>query len=171
MLLSAICNQMWERLNHERSKSRQLPSFENLHNEVKMYQKLQKQYAFIFNDSHVMNHPVLRKKFREVISQTIEHNRAAIAFAIAVGNMKPEPFKGVYHNIAVNTWMIAFYWLTQKQIRGEKKVEDAEAMIWSLLIPHFTEKGMKSFKAFFGEGYLDDLGEPFDSNIDQFINF
>jgi len=171
VLLGAISEQMWDKITKERNKSRQLPSFENLHNEVQLYQKIQKQYAFFFNDNHVMKHPLLKKKFRDMIGKTVHANKAAIAFAIAAGNMKPEPFKGVYHNIALNTWMIAFFWLTQKSIRGEKKSEDAEAIIWSLLIPHFTEKGIKAFKAFFGEDYLDNLGEAFDSNIENFINF
>ena len=171
ILLSVICDQMWEKLSKERNKSRQLPSFENLHNEVRLYQKIQKQYAFIFNDNYVMNHPLLKKKFREMIAQTIEANKAAIAFSIATGNMKPEPYKGIYENIALNTWIIAFFWLSQKTIRGEKKPEDAEAVIWSMLIPHFTEKGIKSFKAFFGEEYLENLGERFDSNIANLINF
>ena len=171
LLLKAISEQMWEKITQERTKSRQFPSFENLHNEVKLYQKVQKQYAFIFNDNHVMNHPLLRKKFREMIEQTINDNKATIAFAIAAGNLKPEPFKGIYHNIALNTWMIAFFWLSQKTIRGEKKSEDAEAIIWSMLIPHFTEKGIKSFESFFGKDYLENLGESFDANIDNFINF
>jgi len=162
---------MWDKIIQERNKSRQLPSFENLHNEVQLYQKIQKQYAFIFNDNHVMRHPLLKRKFRDMIEQTVKDNKAAIAFAIAGGNMKPEPFKGIYHNIALNTWMTAFFWLTQKTIRGEKKSEDAEAIIWSMLIPHFTEKGIKTFKLFFGEDYLDNLGEKFDPNIENFINF
>jgi len=171
VLLGALSDQMWNKLTQERNKSRQYPSFENLHNEVQIYQKIQKQYAFIFNDNNVMMHPLLRKRFRDMVEQTIKDNKAAIAFAIATGNMKPEPFKGVYYNIALNTWMIAFFWLTQKTIRGEKKTEDAEAIIWSMLIPHFTEKGIKSFKSFFGEDYLENLGEEFDSNIENFINF
>ncbi len=171
VLLGAISTQMWDKITKERNKSRQLPSFENLHNEVQLYHKIQKEYAFMFNDNHVLKHPLLKKKFKEMINQTVEDNKAAIAFAIAAGNMRPEPFKGIYHNIALNTWMIAFFWLSQKTIRGENKSEDAEAIIWSMLIPHFTEKGIKAFKAFFGEDYLENLGEKFEPNIENFINF
>ncbi|MEL6986347.1 MAG: TetR/AcrR family transcriptional regulator [Bacteroidota bacterium] len=171
VLLAAIAEQMWDKMMHERNKSRQLPSFENLHNEVQIYHKVQRQYTFIFNDNHVMKHPAIRKKFKEMIEQTVEDNKASIAFAITRGNMKPEPFPGLYHNIALNTWMIAFFWLTQKSIRGEKKTESVEAMIWSLLLPHFTTKGIKAFKAFYGDEYLDNLGESFESNIKDLINF
>jgi len=170
-LLQAISDEMWDKITTERSKSRQLPSFQNLHNEVQLYYRFQKEYAFIFLDSHVLNHPLIKKKFREMTQQTIEDNKAALAFAINSGNMKPEPFKGIYHNIAFNTWMLTFFWLAQQIIRGEKTKEDGEAMIWSMLLPHFTEKGLKAFIDFFGEDYLENIGKPFDSDIEKYITF
>jgi len=103
--------------------------------------------------------------------QTIQDNKAALAFAVASGNMKPEPFKGIYHNIAFNTWMLTFFWLAQQIIRGEKREEDGEAMIWSMLLPHFTEKGLSAFTTFFGEDYLEKLGEPIDTRIENYISF
>jgi len=162
---------MWEKLTKERNKSRQLPSFENLHNEVQLYQKFQKKYAFIFLDNHVLNHPLLKDRFNKLIDQTIKDNEAALAFAIEIGNLKPEPFKGIYRNLAFNTWMIAFFWVAQKNLRSNKKPADAELTIWSMLLPHLTEKGINSFKSFFGEAYLDKLGEAFDLKIDNYIRF
>ncbi len=38
-------------------------------------------------------------------------------------------------------------------------------------ILHFTDKGKKSMTAFFGEDYLDNLGEAFDTTIDNYISF
>lgn len=170
-LLQAIATEMWDKLNAERTKSRQFPSFQNLHNEVQLYYRFQKEYAFIFLDNHVLNHPIIKAKFREMTAQTIKDNKAALAFAIASGNMKPEPFKGIYNNIAFNTWMLTFFWLAQQIIRGEKTGEDGEAMIWSMLIPHFTEKGLKSFTSFFGEDYLEKIGQPFEADIENYITF
>jgi len=170
-ILKAIADEMWSKMMVERNKSRQLPSFENLHNEVQLYYKFQKQYAFIFLDSHVLNHPLIKEKFREMTEQTIRDNEAAIAFAISTGNIKPEPFKGVYKNIALNTWILAFFWLAQQIIRGEKTEKDGEAVVWCQLLPHFTEKGLNAFKAFFGEDYLDQLGDAFDTTIDNYISF
>ncbi len=169
-LLKAISDEMWEAIMMQRNKSRQLPSFENLHHEVQLYQQLQKKYSFIFLDSHVIRHPLLKKKFKEMTQQTIQDNKAAIAFAITSKNMKPEPYKGIYHNIAFNTWMIAFYWHSQKIILGKNK-ENAEAMIWSMLIPHFTKKGIKAFTTYFGKDYLEKLGEPFEDSIENYISF
>jgi len=40
-----------------------------------------------------------------------------------------------------------------------------------MLVPHLTEKGINSFKSFLGEDYLKNLGEKFEPNIENFINF
>lgn len=170
-ILAAIANDMWNKIRSEREKSRAFPSFKNLHEEVQLYYKFQKEYAFIFLDYHVLNHPLIRKQFREMTEQTIKDNKAAIAYAITTGNMKKEPFKGIYHNIAFTTWMITFFWLAQQLIRGEKTREDGEALIWSMLIPYFTEKGQKAFAEFFGEDYASNLGEEFESSLQEFISF
>ena len=170
-LLKTISDEMWNKILIERNKSRQLPSFKNLHNEVQLYYRFQKEYAFIFLDNHVLNHPVIKTKFREMTEQTIRDNEAAIAFAISAGNLKPEPFPGIYHHIAFTTWMLTFFWLAQQIIRGEKTKEDGEVMIWSLLLPHFTQKGLNAFKAFFGEDYLKKLGKPFETKIENYISF
>ncbi|MEM7102825.1 MAG: TetR/AcrR family transcriptional regulator [Bacteroidota bacterium] len=170
-LLKAIADEMWRKLLVERNKSRQLPSFENLHNEVQLYYRFQKKYAFIFLDYHVLNHRAIRAQFRQMTEASIKDNMAAIAFAISSGNMKPEPYKGIYQNIAFNTWMLTFFWLAQQIIRGEKTGQDGEAMIWSMLLPHFTEKGIKAFTGFFGETYLEELGDSFDTNIENYIAF
>ena len=170
-LLKAIAEEMWDKMMVERNKSKQLPSFENLHNEIQLYYRFQKQYAFIFLDRHVLKHPIIRTKFREMTEQTIKDNQSAIAFALSTGNMKPEPFPGIYHNIAFNTWMLSFFWLAQQNIRGSKTKEDGERLVWSMLLPHFTEKGIKAFKAFFGEDYLAQLGQPFEVDIDKVISF
>lgn len=171
VLLEAIVEEMWTQMDQERVKSRQLPSFENLHNEVQLYYRLQRTYAFIFLDSLVLNHPVLKDRFRSITAQAIEDNKAIIAFAVQLGNMQPEAIAGTYNNIAFVTWMLTFFWLPQQIIRGEKTGEDGEKMIWSMLLPHFTEKGVSSFKAFFGEAYYQNLGEPFSFQLDQFISF
>ena len=70
-LLLAIAEQMWMALETERQKSRQFPSFENLHNEVQSLYRIQKEYAFIYLDIHVLNHPAIKKRFRAITQQVI----------------------------------------------------------------------------------------------------
>lgn len=165
VLLTAIVEQMSEKIEADRASSRQFPSFENLHNEVQLYYKYQKEYSFIFLNSNVMNHPNVIKHFRELTEKTIRANQSTMAYSMRSGNLKPEPIPGLYNNIATITWMLAFYWLSQQMIRGNMATEDGEKMIWSLLVPHLTEKGLDKFKAFFGEKYLNSLGEPMEFEV------
>ncbi|MEO1448801.1 MAG: TetR/AcrR family transcriptional regulator, partial [Bacteroidota bacterium] len=157
-----IAQDMWAQMQVEREKSRSMPSFENLHNEVQLYYKFQRAYAFIFLDTHVLNHPVIREGFRKMTVQAIRDNEATIAFALRSDNLIPEPLPGIYHNLAFTTWMLAFFWLAQQIIRGEKTGQDGEKMIWSLLAPYFTEKGKAAFIKFFGLNYYENLGPAFD---------
>lgn len=171
ILLKAIVEEMWVKIEKDRSTSRQFPSFENLHKEVQLYYRYQKEYAFIFLNSNVLNHPVVQEKFREITSNTIAANKATLMYSLNSGNLKPEPFKGVYNNIAFTVWMLTFFWLSQQIIRGEKTTEDGEKMIWSLLLPHFTEKGRTRFTKYFGQEYVDSLGEPFEVQATEITNF
>lgn len=125
----------------------------------------------MFMDQEAFRHPFVQKQFREMSKQTVEDNKAAIAFSIKMGNMKEESLPGLYNNLAFITWMLAFYWLAQQIIRGRKTKRDGEKLIWSIMIPHFTEKGKASFIKFFGEDYYNDLGDPFEYDIEQLISF
>jgi AcrR family transcriptional regulator len=168
-LLLSIVNEMLEKMEVSRTKVRTLPSFENLHNEMQLYAKFQKSYSFFFLDSPVMRLPEINAIIKDLAKKGIDDHKAAIAFAIDLGNMNPEPVKGIYHNLATTTWIMTFFWPAQKILRGVKG--DGEKFIWSLLIPHLSEKGLNSFKKFFGQDYLDSLGEPFTFNINSYITF
>ncbi len=170
-LLETIVERVWAKMEAERSKIRALPSFENLYNSTKILYQTQKEYSFLFLDRHVLQHSLVKNKFREMTQQAITDYKATIAFAMRLGNMKAEPFKGLYHNLAFITWMLSFYWLNQEFARGAE-AHDFEEMIkkiWSILLPHFTEKGTQSFIKFFGQEYYNTLGAPFE--IEDLIQF
>ena len=67
------------------------------------------------------------------------------------------------------TWMVKFYWLPQQVIRGERKIADGEKLIWSMLLPHLTKKGLNNFRKFFGQDYINSLGEPFAIEMENLI--
>jgi len=160
-LLEVIADEMWAKIEVERQKRRDFPSFENIHNETQLYYAFQKEYAFIFNDLHVIKHPILEEKFRQFCLTTIKDNQAAIAFAIQLGNMKTEPFAGAYYNLCLSLWVLALFWLPQQAIRKVDDKEEVIKVVWSLILPHFTPKGIESFKAFFGEEFYGSIGAPF----------
>ena len=166
-LLEAIADQMWEKLEKERQKRRDFPSFENLDNETRMYYAFQKEYAFIFNDIKVIKHPKLAHKFQQLALSSIRDNEAAIAFAVKLGNINPEPFPGAYHNLCLSVWAITFFWTPQQAIRKVVAPEELRKVVWSLILPHFTEKGIASFKAFFGTEFFETIGKPFDVDVNM----
>jgi AcrR family transcriptional regulator len=171
LLLETIFQQMWAKIEAERKNSRNLPSFQNLRQEIDLYGHYQKKYAFIFTDSQVMIIPAIKKALREMAHATIEDNKAAIAFAIKVGNMKPEQYPGVYHQVALTTWMLMFFWLPQQILRGTTSGEDAEKTVWSMILPHFTAKGIAVFKKYYGEDFLQTLGPAFEYSGDELLVF
>ena len=174
LLLEAISDELWSKLEVEKNKTRMLPSFENMHNEIQLFYRFQRQYAFIFLDHHVLNHAALQAKLREIMKQSIKEMETTIAFAISAKNMHPEPYEGMYHNLAVTTWMISYYSLNYQMIRGEKPdktSQEAEMKVWSILLPHLTEKGLKAFRKFFGEDYLKKLGKSFNADIGEYVGF
>lgn len=174
LLLKALSDEFWAKLEAEKHKTRMLPSFENMHNELQLFYRFQKKYSFIFVDYHVINHPAIRSKFRERMDESIKEIEATIAFAISAGNMEPEPFEGIYHSLAFNTWMVSFYWLHQQMYRGDKVLktnEEGERKVWSMLLPHLTEKGLKAFRKFFGNDYLKNLGKSFNTDLGKYVGF
>ncbi|MDG1433593.1 MAG: TetR/AcrR family transcriptional regulator [Saprospiraceae bacterium] len=174
VLLKAISDEFWSTLDVEKNKRRLLPSFENMHNEVQLFYQFQRKYSFIFLDYQVLNHPAVKKQFREMTKQNVKEMEVTIAFAISSGNMNSEPFEGIYHNLAFSTWMVSFYWLHQQIFHGEKPEKsnvEGEMKIWSMLLPHLTEKGIKSFRKFFGDDYLKKMGKSFNSDLEKYVGF
>lgn len=169
-LLRELTNQLWSKLTNVRVE-KSIPSFQNLHNEAQLYYRLQKEYSFIFHDNQMLKHALIASKMKSLCAKMIKEIETAIAFSIQLGNMRDESVPGVYKNLALTTWMSMFFWSSQQTIRGNKIDEDGEKVIWSLLLPHLTEKGLTSFKKFFGEDYLSKMGEAFDRNMDSYLTF
>lgn len=171
LLLEAITKNMWEKINQEKQKTIQVPSFENMHKQTQLYYSFQKEYAFVFLDTNVRNHPSVKEQFKLMIEQTIEDFRKMIAFGIQLGTIKEETIRGTYHNLAFSVWMTSFYWLSQQTTRDKGIKTDAEKVIWSLILPHMTEKGIVAFKRFFGDRFYEQLGQPFEVSQHAFVSF
>jgi len=170
-ILKVLAVKMWEEIINILSGSNSLPSFKNLHLQTESYIACQRKYAFVFLDHQVLKHPVIEKQFKEITKQGIKSNKMAIAFAVANGNFKPEPFNGAYNNLAFLVWNIGSIWTSQQINSGEMSVENLEVLMWSIIYPHFTEKGRQAFYTFFGDDIMDKLGKPFDTNVQNFILF
>ena len=170
-LLIAITDDMWNKIENERSKTMQLPSFENIHNEIQLYYKFQKEYSFIYSDQNVISQPYIKSKFKEMTNKSIADIKAGIAFSISIGNVIEEPQPGMYNNIAFITWMLAFYWHSQKNICDMYSQMDGEKVIWNFMLPYFTNKGKAYFYKYFGKDYFNEIHESFDINLSNYIAF
>ncbi len=136
------------------------PAFTNLTLDVRTCRILQGRYKFIFRDSSVLEHKHIRRVMNIWSEVSILRNNEAFAFGVAIGNLKPELFNGMYAQLSINAWMVAYYWVSQQSVRQVKKGEEAEKMIWATIIPHFTEKGLLAFEEFYGKAYLKKMGKP-----------
>ncbi len=163
-ILEAITEEMWQKIEKEKEKTLQLPSFKNMHNQTKMYHSFQNEYAFVFLDTHVQNHPIVKDQFKAMIEKTIEDFHKMIAMGIQIGTVKKETIPGTYQSLAHSVWMVSFYWLSQQTTRNKTNSKDGEKIMWGLILPHLTKKGIAGFKEYFGDVFYQKLGKPFDVN-------
>jgi len=117
-----------------------------------------------------LNHRLIRSKFREMHLKYIQDRKEVIAFSIKMGNIKPEVIPGTYQQVILTNWMLTFYWLSQQVNRGDVSEEMADKALWSLIIPHLTEKGRKALTKFLGEDMMTNMGDPFEFSIEHLVN-
>ena len=172
-LLQALVREMWLKVKEEKERIGMFPSFQNLLEQSKAIFNIQKKYAFIFLDSFVMSNPKIHKQFQTAAAKSYSDMKAAIAVSIQMGNLKAEEHPGTYNNIAYIIWVLTAFWLNQEIVKGEEKEMEADKdkVLWSILLPHFTEKGKAAFIKSFGEEYYNSLGESFQPDISSLIGF
>jgi AcrR family transcriptional regulator len=158
-ILDEVAERLKTDIRNEKNQRKDFPAFANLQVDIKAYYNLQKRYQFVFTESHLKQNEVVLNVMRDWSESTIKNNLDAFYFSIQIGNMKEEPYAGLYYNLAINSWMITYFWLSQKQVRGKEDLEDAEKMVWSTIIPHFTDKGLAAFNKYFGASFLNNLGK------------
>ena len=165
-ILNDLVVRMVREVRELQNQRKDFPAFSNLSLDVRTCGILQERYRFIFRDTSVLEHNTVKRVMKIWSEVSIRRNREAFGFGVDIGNMKPELFDGLYSQLAVNAWMVAYYWVAQQSIRIVDHQEEAEKMIWSTVIPHFTTKGMNSFEQFYGPNYLKQMGKPIEEYID-----
>lgn len=149
----------------------QFPSWENTNNATKAFHGLQEAYAFIFEDKQVMAFPFVKAQIEQIYQDDLKRQMAMISFSIQVGNMRKEIIPGTYHNLCRTLWMNAFFWLLSDIYQDLDKETGWDKVAWSLVLPHFTEKGLAAFKTHFGEGYYLSLGKTYEQYAGKAISF
>lgn len=171
LILKEIAQQIQSEIDLDMKLRKEFPAFSNLQIDIKSYHRLQQKYQFVFANQTVLLHAEIRQVMKEWSERTIQHHLDAFGFAVENGNMEKEPYPGLYHNLAINTWMIIYFWLAQKNVRDDNSLQDAEKMVWSTIIPHFTAQGITAFEKHFGAGMSHKLGKPFEELKEKMWGF
>lgn len=166
-LLNDLVVRMVNEVREIQSNRKDYPAFSNLQLDVNSCRILQGRYKFMFRDSSVLEHKHIKKVLSIWSEVSIKRNKEAFAFGVSIGNLKPELFPGLYSQLAVNAWMVTFYWVAQESVRKVGALEEAEKMVWSTIIPHFTEKGLAVFKEFYGDQFLKEMGAPIEKELQE----
>jgi len=141
------------------------PAFYNLSLDIRTCRYLQKQYTFIFRDMTILEHKSIKQVMNAWSKEVIKRNLDAFIYGIEVGNVKPEPYHGLYYQLSLNAWLLTYYWVAQEAVRDIGN-EEAEVTVWSTIYPHFTEKGMNEFFNYYGKDFLSKSGIPIQQYID-----
>ncbi|MEM6320889.1 MAG: TetR/AcrR family transcriptional regulator [Bacteroidota bacterium] len=169
-LLAAITEEMTAKYRAKMVEF-QFPTWENTNNATKAFHQLQREYAFIFMDKQVMTYPLVQLQIQRTYEDDLQRQLSMISFSIQVGNMREEVIPGTYHNLCRTLWMNAFFWQLSDIYQDVEKETGWDKVAWSLVLPHFTEKGLTAFKQHFGEDYYLSLGKVYESYATKAISF
>ncbi|MGB0863138.1 MAG: TetR family transcriptional regulator [Saprospiraceae bacterium] len=170
-LLEALAEEMWAKYEANIGRAMQFPSWGSTNEVTKVYLELQEEYSFIFQDVKVISHPMIIEQIQRMKEDLLKRQMSTIAFSIQVGNMQPERISGSYRNMCEMIWMVNFYWLSSQIYRKSNDKTRWDKLVWSLILPYFTEKGLESFKNHFGQEYYNALGDNFQTNQFQTVGF
>jgi len=162
-LLQTIVQEMWQKYELLMSQNTQHPSWESTNNSTLAFHELQEEYAFIFFDKQLLHIPQIKEQIIRIKDHHFQWQMSIIHFSIEIGNMKKENIKGTYHNLCRTIWNSSFFWLMSEIYQKDKDEKDWGKYAWSIILPHFTSKGLKSFKKHFGVDYYNSLGKAFES--------
>ncbi|MEM6317209.1 MAG: TetR/AcrR family transcriptional regulator [Bacteroidota bacterium] len=170
VLLEAIVEEMWLKYKEGQLVATQFPSWNVIKKSIKVLHDIQAQYSFIFFDKQIFAHPRVQNILQRIESDSIKTQMSMFSFSIQIGNMQKEPTPGTYHNICKSIWVTAFYWHASKAYHPQRTGSWDDVM-WSLLLPNFTEKGKKAFIEKFGEAYYHQLGTSLEAFEQEQIDF
>ena len=143
-----------------------IPSWQSLHAATSKFHQLQKDYAFIFFDKSVLQLEKTQTLIKKLRDNNIKTQMSMINLSIQMGNMRPEIIPGLYHNISRSYWVLSYFWLLTVTFSDDNDVS-WDKIMWSMLLPHFTEQGVASFKEHFGEAYFGTLGKAYEAYMES----
>lgn len=156
VIIEEAFHQMVKERNQLFTGVRQIPTMEQIYNEVYPAIELGKKYLFFNLDTvHILrNYPTIAALHRQYLEESRQYIKAVLDYSVGSGNMKPEAMEGEYDRLATTIWLLHNFWLTQMAIRGKKckSVEELRQTVWDLIIPKLTEKGVQNYQKIYKKG-------------------
>jgi len=147
-----------------------IPSWETLRSTSKDFMQVQKDYSYIFFDRQMLFRDEVLEKIKAIREKHISIQMSMIHVSIESGNMKSESMPGLYLNSSRVIWKILFFHLVDHRFSNDQTIS-WDKLMWSLLLPHFTKKGIRSFQDHFGIEYFESLGMSYDSYMKDQVSF
>ena len=148
-MIAELFDKMEEEKTEILSGVQQIPSFENIDNQVAPLLNISKRYRFFFLDTMqiLRNYPLIAEKHQTYIDNSIKYVKAVLDYSVGSGNMEPEREKGLYWRLATMGWMNIYFWPAQMAICGKEDptMVDVKNTMWDVIKPYLTEKGRANF--------------------------
>jgi len=119
---------------------------------TKAYFEFEQDFRFFYLDTHniLQTYPALKTGLQKQIKEAILIIKNLNYIAIGKGLMIPEPFLGLYDQLAEQIWVNNHFWFAQIQIRGTETatVKKGLETCYAILYPYLTEKGRHSYQKY-----------------------
>ncbi len=147
-LLKAIVQMQYE--DHLKNDFSDKMSIRGLNNQIQKIIQHQKRYYYYFYSITEMSrvYPEFAELQRKIKNERYEQFRMVFYNLAEAKIMKPEGKEGLYDNLAYAVLSILMYWIQQSSLDNSSisSRKDIFSVIWSIIVPNLTAKGMRSFQ-------------------------
>ncbi len=116
------------------------------------YYEFNQRYKFFFNDVVYISreYPEVGKRYEASNLIRFKQGRALLDYFVQSGRMIPESDNVNYDQLVHVVWMTMAFWTAQSQIIVDDNYQinkvSPVGMVWNLLLPLLTEKGLEEYK-------------------------
>lgn len=116
-----------------------------------VFAKVREQYRFLFLDIVEIGriYPAVAQKHGKIMTKRLREIRALLEHYASIGLLQHAKNAKQFDQLAHSIWFMSAFWLSQEVIVGkdrqEASVEYGIEMIWNLVIPHLTQKGLVEY--------------------------
>jgi AcrR family transcriptional regulator len=157
LIMYAIWEELIKKQKELLAEYRIVPLFEDIERQIFSTFQLQQEYLFFYLDTlEVMRaFPEIKEAHqkhigwqKQQISFMIQFNISRGAFLTEIMPIKRDYTEGYQNELAQNYWAVSDFWLYRQSIIGAPLDDYANyrESIWSLLIPYFSNMGMKEYE-------------------------